>query len=202
VLGTLLESTRGHLEIVYCSPYAARSTVDFFKIDEGLAATLVAATVGVQTRTLTSSQTRLGGRRCYEQEEEDKLENIAELEKVNDQSAEQPTQRPRATSSLPQSVRGTEDAVRAAAHRLRGGGQNYSFTYRSSASQGPVPPRDEWASKTAHRPHCGDAATYSVNSVRDGGRFDGRGAADYPPHRTAPAPSTTQFVLENGSWKH
>ncbi len=128
-------------------------------------------------------------------EEEDKLnERIAALEdEANDESSEQPTEE----------AQSAEDAARAAAedYYAAAAGGNYSYTYSNltSVSQGQFT-EDEWV--TDNTTLGSDAGTYSVNSVE---MVDDSTAEVQLTITSADGSSSerfTQFVLENGSWKH
>ena len=134
-------------------------------------------------------------------EEEDKLnERIAALEEeANDESTERPTQE--AENAEP--TQETEDAARAAAedYYAAAAGGNYSYTYSNltSVSQGQFT-EDEWV--TDNTALGSDAGTYIVNSVE---MVDDSTAEVQLIVTSADGSSSerfTQFVLENGSWKH
>jgi len=128
-------------------------------------------------------------------EEEEKLnERISELEKkVDDQSAEQPTQD---TESAEDSARAAAQAYYAAAAT-----GNYSYTYNELSSYARSQfTEDEWV--TANTALGSDEASYSVNSVN----MVDDSTAEVSLTVTSPDGSsserTTRFILENGSWKH
>src|SRR5215211_61227 len=128
-------------------------------------------------------------------EEEVKLnQRLAELEqKVNDKTAEQPTQ----------DTESTEDAARAAtqAYYAAAATGNYSYTYNELSSYARSQfTDDEWvAANTALE---SDTASYSVNSIN----MVDDSTAEVNLTVTLPDGSNservTQFILENGSWKH
>jgi hypothetical protein len=128
-------------------------------------------------------------------EEEEKLnQRLAELEdKVNDQSAEQPTQDAESTEA---SARAAAQAYYAAAAT-----GNYSYTYNelSSYSQSQFT-EDEWVA--ANTALGSDEASYSVNSVY----MVDDSTAEVQLTVTSPDGSsserTTRFISEDGSWKH
>jgi hypothetical protein len=127
--------------------------------------------------------------------DEEKLkQRIAELEeKVNDQSAEQPTQE----------AESAEDAARAAAqdYYAAAASGNYSYTYSNlnSVSQNQFT-EDEWVT---HNTALGsDAATYNVNSVEMVDDTTAEVHLLVTSSDGSNSARTTRFVLENGSWKH
>jgi outer membrane murein-binding lipoprotein Lpp len=126
---------------------------------------------------------------------EDKLnQRIADLEeKVNDQSAKQPTQE--AESAELTALAAAQDYYAAAA------GGNYSYTYSnlSSVSQGQFT-EDEWV--TDNTALGSDAGTYSVNSVEMVDDSTAEVQLTITSSDGSSSERTTRFVLENGSWKH
>ncbi len=174
-----------------------------------VAATLVAAAIfaaGCSEQGATPEQQDKVQRQSdgMSKKEEDKLEKrIAELEeKVNDQSAEQPTQEAESTEPT-QEAESAEDAARAAAqdYYAAAAGGNYSYTYSNltSASQGQFT-EDEWV--TDNTALGSDAATYSVNSVEMVDDTTAEVQLTITSSDGSSSERTTRFVLENGSWKH
>jgi len=128
-------------------------------------------------------------------EKEKKLnKRLAELEdKVNDES----------TNQLEQDANGTEDSVRTAAedYYAAAASGNYEYTYSklSSYSQSQIT-EDEWVADNTTM--GSDEAIYNVDSVQ----MVNDSTANVFLTITSPDGSSseraTQFVLEDGSWKH
>src|SRR5215211_1341387 len=126
---------------------------------------------------------------------EKKLEQrVAELEdKVNDKSSKQPEQN---TESAEDSVRAAvEDYYAAAADG------NYTYTYSklSSYSQSQIT-EDEWVADNTTM--GSDEAIYNVDSVQMVDDSTGNVFLTITSPDGSSSERATQFVLEDGSWKH
>src|SRR5215211_1673029 len=128
-------------------------------------------------------------------EEEEKLnERISELEKkVDDQSAEQPTQD---TESAEDSARAAAQAYYAAA-----ASGNYSYTYNElSAYSRSQFSEDEWVAANTNL--GSDTASYSINSVDMVDDSTAEVSLTITLTDGSSSGRITRFILESGSWKH
>jgi hypothetical protein len=129
--------------------------------------------------------------------EEDKLnQRLAKLEdKVNDQS-------PKEEQST-QETESAEDTARAAAQAYysAAGTGNYSYTYNelSSYSRSQFS-EDEWVA--ANTALGTDTASYSINSVNMVDDSTAEVSLTISLQDGSSSGRVTQFILENGSWKH
>jgi hypothetical protein len=127
--------------------------------------------------------------------EEDKLnKRLAELEdKVNDESTNQPEQ----------DTNGTEESVRTAAedYYAAAASGNYEYTYSklSSYSQSQIT-KDEWVADNTTM--GSDEAIYSVDAVQMVNDSTGNVFLTITSPDGSSSERATQFVLEDGSWKH